>query len=309
MKIGKEYTTDSGLKYEVMKFGTGRKPQITDGAEIYYKGELEDGTVFLKKTKTRFSLEEMNLGFQEGLQLMNVGTKFKLIIPPDLHNEEEFDGLSVIFEIELLEILNQWQILLRNILDLVRIIIIALIIIIPIKYFVVEPYIVQGSSMSPNFETANYLIVSKLTGKISEINRGEVVVLIPPHEKTESWLKYSVYFDPRDKYIKRVIALPEERVVLKNNKVYIQKKDSETLEEVSEPYIKNNGTKKEVDIVLKKDEYFVLGDNRGNSLDSEEFGPIKKEDIVGSPILRLYPFDQININPADYNPKSYKFDK
>lgn len=191
--------------------------------------------------------------------------------------------------------------------SLLQILIISLIIIIPIKYFVVEPYVVQGSSMSPNFETANYLIVSKITGKITEIKRGEVLVFVPPKERSDSWLKYTTYFDPRDKYIKRVIALPGERVVLKDHKVFIQKENSSELQELNEPYIKNNGTTKSVDITLSDDEYFMLGDNRGNSFDSEEFGPIKKSDIVGSPILRLYPFTQIGFNPAEY--EDYSFDK
>ncbi len=70
--------------------------------------------------------------------------------------------------------------------------------------------------------------------------------------------------------------------------------------ELNEPYIKNNGTNIDQTVTLKEDEYFMLGDNRGNSYDSEEWGPIKKSDIMGSPVLRLLPLDKIGFYPADY---------
>lgn len=179
-------------------------------------------------------------------------------------------------------------------------IVIALLIIVPLKYFIIEPFIVSGASMSPNFETGHYLFVDKLSGKLFDIKRGEVLVFVPPAERNDSWLKYTGYFDPRAKYIKRVIGLPGETVKLKNHKVYIKKVGENEFKELNEPYIKNNGTNIDQTVTLKEDEYFMLGDNRGNSYDSEEWGPIKKSDIMGSPVLRLLPLDKIGFYPADY---------
>ena len=192
----------------------------------------------------------------------------------------------------------------KEILSFVQLVVIALVIIIPLKYFVVEPFIVSGSSMSPNFETGHYVIVNKMSGKLSDITRGEVLVFVPPSQRSDNWLKYTGYLDPRVKYIKRVIGLPGETVKLENHKVFIKKVGAKDFVELNEPYIKNHGTTRFVNTLLKSDEYFMLGDNRGNSYDSEEWGPIRKSDIMGSPILRIIPFGKFGVNPADYSFKN-----
>ncbi len=76
--------------------------------------------------------------------------------------------------------------LLKEILSLIQMIVIALLIIVPLKYFIIEPFIVSGASMSPNFETGHYLFVDKLSGKLFDIKRGEVLVFVPPAERNDS---------------------------------------------------------------------------------------------------------------------------
>lgn len=158
----------------------------------------------------------------------------------------------------------------KEIISFAQLVFISLLIIIPLKYFVVEPFIVSGASMSPNYETGHYLVVNKLSGTLSEIDRGEVLVFVPPSQRSDSWLKYTGYFDPRTKYIKRVIALPGETVKLSDHKVFLKKIGETEFTQLDEPYIKNSGTTKEVETLMASDEYFMLGDNRGNSYDSEE---------------------------------------
>lgn len=173
--------------------------------------------------------------------------------------------------------------------------------VIPFKYFIAEPFIVDGRSMSPNFESGHYIIINKLYDTFSNIQRGDILVFIPPLERSDDWRKYTVFFDPRKKYIKRIIALPGETIRLEDHKIFIKKIGEKDFKKLDEPYIKNNGTTKEIETVLKKDEYFMLGDNRAKSHDSEEWGAIKKSDIIGVPLLRILPFSQFETNPAIYS--------
>ncbi len=113
LEVGKTYTTDSGLKYEVLKLGTGPKPGPTDVVEVHYHGTLEDGTVFDSSVdrgeKISFGLDQVIVGWTEGLQLMPVGSKFKFTIPAELAygpagSGHPLSGKTLIFEVELFEI-------------------------------------------------------------------------------------------------------------------------------------------------------------------------------------------------------------
>jgi signal peptidase I len=101
-----------------------------------------------------------------------------------------------------------------------------------------------------------------------------------------------------------LIGLPGETVKMSKSKIFIKKQNETDFWELEEPYIKDHGTPTESVTILGSDEYFVLGDNRYHSYDSEEWGPIKKDDILGSPSLRIFPFNQFGLNPS-----SYSFDK
>ena len=175
--------------------------------------------------------------------------------------------------------------------------VVALVIVIPFRYFIAEPFLVEGASMEPNFHTADYLIVTK----IFKAERGDIVVLVPPYERRDSWRNYIPFLDQRKKYIKRLIGLPNEEVKMKDGKIFIKKKGQNDFKELKEPYIKNINFNSQQIRKLNSHEYFVLGDNRPNSRDSEEFGPINKEDVIGEPLFRLLPITQIGIFPESFN--------
>lgn len=156
-----------------------------------------------------------------------------------------------------------------------------------IRLFIIQPFIVDGQSMEPNFHDKNYLITEKVSYKIAAPVRGDVIIFNPPDA-------------PNVNYIKRVIGLPGETVEVKNNDVYINGS------KLIEPYLVT-GTRnqtfdgKPLRRVLKDSEYFVMGDNRGHSRDSREIGPVPKENIISKTWLILYPFDNLSIV------KHYKF--
>ena len=113
VKIGEEYTTSSGLKYEVIKMGDGEKPNSSDKVEVHYHGTLLDGTIFdssVDRGKTiKFGLNQVIKGWTEGLQLMPIGSKFKFTIPPGLaYGERDMGSIppnsTLIFEVELFDI-------------------------------------------------------------------------------------------------------------------------------------------------------------------------------------------------------------
>ena len=207
---------------------------------------------------------------------------------------------------------NYWV---NEIKDLLVSVIIALIIVIPFRHFVAEPYIVQGASMSPNYTTGDYIIVNKFTSYLTKPDRGNVIVFVPPMERNKNtnietgvsdrffsggWKDYAPLLDGRMKYIKRTIGLPGETVKLDAGRVYIKKVGSDKFEKLEEPYIKDHTWWSNQEVKLKDDEYFMLGDNRSNSRDSEEFGPIKYSDIIGRPFWRLFPFENFGFYPANY---------
>jgi signal peptidase I len=161
--------------------------------------------------------------------------------------------------------------------EIVPLIIIALAIVIPIRYFIFQPFIIQGISMEPNFHHGNYLIVDQLSYHFREPQRGEVIVFRGP-KKTGHLL------------IKRIIGLPGETVEIRDGQVIIFNQQKKKLLNESgflSPAIKTQGNIKET---LAENEFFVLGDNRLLTADSRHFGPIQREDIIGKAFLRLWPF-------------------
>lgn len=168
--------------------------------------------------------------------------------------------------------------------ETVKIVIICLIIVLPLRAYVIQPFYVKGASMEPNFYDHEYLIINEIGYHLGNPVRGDIIVF--KHNDTE-----------QSYYIKRVIGLPGERVVIKNSAVYIynqQNPDSFKLNE-SEYLPKTTMTDGEIDIRLKDNEYYVLGDNRMSSLDSRRFGPIVRESIIGKTWLRGWPFNKFKV--------------
>jgi signal peptidase I len=179
--------------------------------------------------------------------------------------------------------------------DFVKIVLVALIIIIPIRYFIFQPFIVSGSSMEPNFYDNQYLIIDELSYYFKEPKRGDVVVLIH-HFQTNERRK-----DGKEFYIKRVVGLPGEQVQIENGRVTIindEHPDGITLEESYLP-VQGNTHTHDPNLVggnkilkLGNDEYFMLGDNRLFSSDSRDWGTLKRTDIIGKVFLRALPLTQ-----------------
>lgn len=134
-------------------------------------------------------------------------------------------------------------------------------------------FIVEGPSMQPNFETGQFLIVSRINYVLGSPGYGDIIVFHYPN-------------DPQDDYIKRVIGLPGDTVEIRATQVYV----NGAL--LAEPYIMEECRESRCSDrtwELGPDEYFVMGDNRNHSSDSRAFGPVNEEFIVGEALLRYWP--------------------
>jgi signal peptidase I len=155
--------------------------------------------------------------------------------------------------------------------------IIALVIVIPIRYFIFQPFFVQGQSMEPNFENGDYLIVDEISYRFQDPQRGEVVVFRYPQ-------------NPSLRYIKRIIGLPGETVEIKNGVITIYQGNSnrEVLDESNylSPILQTPG---DLRMTLNENEYFVLGDNRLASYDSRRWGILPQKNIIGRVFFRAWP--------------------
>ncbi|OHA17551.1 MAG: signal peptidase I [Candidatus Taylorbacteria bacterium RIFCSPHIGHO2_01_FULL_45_63] len=163
-----------------------------------------------------------------------------------------------------------------------RTIVITLAIVLPIRYFIAQPFIVSGASMDPTFANGQYLIVDQISYRFEEPKRDDVIIFKYPNDTS----KY---------YIKRIIGLPGETIEIKGTTVTIHKGDKSF--DLIEPYIQNNIPGNFL-TTLKDDEYFVLGDNRPASSDSRYWGPLNRKYIIGRPFVRLLPFEKIDMFPG-----------
>jgi len=174
--------------------------------------------------------------------------------------------------------------------EVAEVILIAVITVFFIRNYIMQPFLVSGASMEPNFSTNNYLLIDEVTYRLRAPERGEVVVFKYPN-------------DPSVYYIKRIIALPGERVVVKNGTVKIFNETSPEGFSLSENYLESGlRTVGNIDVVLDSEDYFVMGDNRNFSYDSRSWGSLPKNNIVGIVRLRLYPFGEVgafNYAPAN----------
>lgn len=156
-------------------------------------------------------------------------------------------------------------------------ILIFLICVFIVPRYVAQRTVVEGSSMRDTLYNKDSLIVEKVSYRFNNPNRYDIVTL-DPHD------------DEAEYYVKRVIGLPGETIQVKEGLVYI---NGELLEgeHYGKEIIMDPGIAKDA-ITLGEDEYFVLGDNRNGSIDSRELGPIKKEQIKGHAIFRIWPFER-----------------
>jgi signal peptidase I len=168
--------------------------------------------------------------------------------------------------------------------ELLKFALVAVVIVVPVRLFVAQPFIVSGASMDPTFDSGQYLIVDELTYRFDEPKRGDVVIFKYPK-------------DPSQFFIKRVIGLPNETVRIGHDSVSIKQKNGEEVT-LEEPYVVNRGNGGPFSLSLGGDEYFVMGDNRPESSDSRLWGVLPRENIVGRAFLRLLPIDSLSLLPG-----------
>lgn len=165
--------------------------------------------------------------------------------------------------------------------ETVKIVVLALAIIIPIRYFLVQPFFVKGASMETTFEDSDYILIDEITYRFREPERGEIVVFRSPQNTSEF-------------FIKRIIGLPEETIEIKNNKVVVHNKKNPQGKIIDESaYLdKEQYTTGDIKIKLDPNEYFVMGDNRIHSSDSRRWGPVNKSLITGRVFFRAWPVNK-----------------
>lgn len=179
-------------------------------------------------------------------------------------------------------------------LDIMETVVISLSIFLIVYLFFMQPHQVNGESMVPNFQNGEYLLTDKISYRLGDPERGQVIVFHAPEGAN------CIQGTGCD-FIKRILALPGETVEIKNNQILINgtplpetyiPKDFKTLP--------GRFTKQGV-IVLGADQYFAVGDNRSHSSDSRSWGPINESDIVGKAFFRYWPPDAMgSIKQAEY---------
>src|SRR3989344_1562279 len=165
--------------------------------------------------------------------------------------------------------------------EFLKIIIIAAIIVLPIRYFLFQPFIVKGDSMVPYLQSGNYLIIDEVSYRFYAPHRGDIVVLKYPLDTTQF-------------FIKRVIGLPGETIDIKNGKVTILKDGANLV--LNESYLPSDlKTDGNIHETLGQDQYFVMGDNRQFSYDSRMWGILPKSDIIGRAAFRVFPINEMTL--------------
>lgn len=168
--------------------------------------------------------------------------------------------------------------------ELLKFVLVAVLIVVPVRLYIAQPFIVSGASMEPTFDNGEYLIVDELSYHLSAPVRGEVIIFHPPQK-------------PSEYYIKRIIGLPGETVQIKNGEVSVTKiGGAEAV--LDESYVTYVGNGQDMIKKLGSGEYFVMGDNRPQSSDSRSWGILPGKNIVGRAFLRLLPLQHFSLFPG-----------
>jgi len=173
-------------------------------------------------------------------------------------------------------------------LDIIQTVTLALSVFVVVYLFLFQPHQVKGQSMFPSFINQEFLLTDKISYRFREPARGDVVVFKAPKSETCAEVECE--------YIKRIVGLPGETLEIKNGKVFI---NGQMLEETYLPsdfstraghYLKEGMESK-----IPADFYIFMGDNRDHSRDAREFGPVKKEAIVGRAFVRYWPLNRAGL--------------
>ena len=173
-------------------------------------------------------------------------------------------------------------------LDIFETLVIALSIFLIVYLFLMQPHQVNGQSMIPNFESGDYVLTDKISYRLGEPQRGDVVVF---HAPSSAHCPQGTGCD----FIKRVVGLPGELIEIKNSQIFV---NSESLGEVYIPdefQTEAGSFTKNKSVSLGDNQYFVVGDNRPHSSDSRVWGPIDKSMIVGKAFFRYWPPETMGV--------------
>lgn len=173
--------------------------------------------------------------------------------------------------------------------EIIKFALLAAIIVLPIRLFIAQPFVVSGRSMDPTFANGQYLIVDEISYRFENPKRGDVIIFKYPMDKKKF-------------FIKRIIGLPLETIEIRDGQVTVKNEALKQGLVLKEPYLtKSININERLSMTLKSGEYFVMGDNRNESLDSRVWGPLKFPLIIGKPFLRLFPVSKISFLPGKYN--------
>lgn len=175
----------------------------------------------------------------------------------------------------------------ESIWDFIRFAILAVMVVIPIRLFIAQPFVVSGASMVPSFESGHYLIIDELSYRFENPKRGEVVVFRLPQDSSKF-------------LIKRIVGLPGETIKISGDDVFIKNESNPGGFLWQQGAFNPTGASANFSMTLGDGEYFVLGDNRGESADSRLWGTLRRELIVGRPFIRLLPISKMGIFPGEW---------
>lgn len=168
--------------------------------------------------------------------------------------------------------------------ELIKVFLLAVVIIVPIRYFLVQPFFVRGASMEPTFVDGEYLVIDELSYHFRNPQRGDVIVFRYPQNHSQF-------------FIKRVIGLPGDTIKVEEGHVVIQNDEYNNGVALDESSYLSTGirTGGQLAVHLNDNEYFVLGDNRPASSDSRSWGLLKRNEIIGRTWVRAWPFDRLTV--------------
>jgi len=172
--------------------------------------------------------------------------------------------------------------------ELIQFAFIALLIVIPVRYFIAQPFIVSGASMENTFHSGEYLIIDQISYRFEDPKRGDVIVFRYPQ-------------DPSKFFIKRIIGTPGDSISIVGDVVKVTPKGSTEALTLSEPYVKSMAENTNLTETLGDREYFVMGDNRDSSSDSRVWGVLNKDKIIGKALVRLFPLNEVDLFPGMYD--------
>ena len=171
--------------------------------------------------------------------------------------------------------------------EFIRFALTVVIVVVVVRVFIAQPFVVSGTSMVPTYQNANYLIIDELTYDFRMPERGDVIVFHPP-------IDMSTY------YIKRIIGIPGDTITITNSSVQIKNAQNPNGVTLTEPYITPDMPNDNFTVVVPEGQYFVMGDNRPASYDSRRWGLLPAKNITGRVFLRLFPINELGLFPGEH---------